>query len=102
MRRLIALLAAQTGGLLHMNRLANELSISAPTVRSCVDILETIFLIRLVPAWSANSTTRAVAMPKVTFVDAGLAGYLTTGAVADAPVGGLLEKTSRSGSWRGS
>ncbi len=91
MRRLIALLAAQTAGLLNMNRLASELSISAPTVRSYVEILETIFLVRLVPAWSANSTTRAVATPKVIFVDSGLAGYLATGAVADAPLGGLLE-----------
>lgn len=91
MRRLIALLAAQTAGLLNMNRLASELSISAPTVRSYVEILETIFLVRLVPAWSANSTTRAVATPKVIFLDSGLAGYLATGAVADAPIGGLLE-----------
>ncbi|MGQ0776128.1 MAG: ATP-binding protein [Pseudonocardiales bacterium] len=91
MRRLFSLLAAQTGGLLNMNRLASELSISAPTVRSYVEILETIYLIRLVPAWSANFTTRAVAAPKVIFVDSGLAHYLTTGAGAGAPIGGLLE-----------
>lgn len=91
MRRLLSLLAAQTSGLLNMNRLASELSISAPTVRSYVEILDTIYLIRLVPAWSANSTTRAVATPKVIFVDSGLANYLTTGAETGSPVGGLLE-----------
>lgn len=91
MRRLIALLAAQTGGLLNTSRLAGALSISAPTVRSYLDILETIYLIRLVPAWSASATTRAVGTPKLIFVDSGVAGYLATGAVADAPVGGLLE-----------
>ncbi|MDQ3154712.1 MAG: ATP-binding protein [Actinomycetota bacterium] len=91
MRRLTGLLAAQSAGLLNMNRLASELSISAPTVRGYIEILETIFLIRLVPAWSANATVRVVARPKVIFVDPGLAGYLTTGVVADAPTGGLLE-----------
>jgi predicted AAA+ superfamily ATPase len=44
-----------------------------------------------VAAWSSNLTTRAVATPKVIFVDTGLASHLTTGTVADAPVGGLLE-----------
>lgn len=42
-------------------------------------------------AWSTNLTTRAVATPKVIFVDTGLANHLTRGAKADAPLGGLLE-----------
>jgi uncharacterized protein len=88
MRRLIALLAAQTGGLLNVNRLARDLSISAPTVRSYIDILETVYLIRLIPAWSAS---RSIAAPKVIFVDPGLAGYLTAGATTDASLGGQLE-----------
>ncbi|MGH3646553.1 MAG: ATP-binding protein [Micromonosporaceae bacterium] len=91
MRRLIALLAAQTSGLLNINRLASELSITAPTARKYLEILETIYLIRLVPGWSTNLTTRAVAIPKAIFVDSGLANYLSTGAMAGPPVGGLLE-----------
>jgi uncharacterized protein len=91
MRRLVSLLAAQTGGLLSVNRLAGELGITAPTVRSYIEILETIYLIRLVPAWSANVTTRTVATPKVIFIDTGIAHYLTTGAVGDTATGGLLE-----------
>jgi predicted AAA+ superfamily ATPase len=91
MRRLMALLAAQTGGLLNVNRLASGLGLTAPTIRRYVAILETIFLVRLIPAWSANATTRTVAIPRVTFVDSGLASYLATGATAEAPAGGLLE-----------
>lgn len=91
MRRLLSLLAAQTAGLLNVNRLANDLGISAPTVRNYLRILETIYLVRLVPAWSANSTTRAVATPKVIFVDSGLGGYLAGGAASDATRGGVLE-----------
>ncbi|MDN3358212.1 ATP-binding protein [Actinomadura sp. DC4] len=91
MRRLVALLAAQTAGLLNVNRLAGELSITAPTVRSYIEILETVYVIRLIPAWSPNATSRAISTPKVIFVDSGLAGYLTTGAVTDAALGGRLE-----------
>lgn len=91
MRSLLALLAAQTSGLLNVNRLASELSITAPTVRNYIEILETVYLVRRIPAWSANVTTRTIATPKVIFVDSGLASSLTAGITADGPVGGLLE-----------
>jgi uncharacterized protein len=91
MRRLLSLLAAQTSGLLSVNRLAGELGITAPTVRSYIEILETVYLIRRIPAWSTNATTRAVATAKVIFIDSGLAASLTAGVTADGPVGGLVE-----------
>ena len=91
MRRLLSLLAAQTAGLTNYSRLASELAISAPTVKNYIDILETIYLVRLIPAWSANLTTRAVATPKVMFVDSGLAAFLATGGASDTTVGGLIE-----------
>ncbi|WP_322768260.1 ATP-binding protein [Frankia sp. Cr1] len=91
MRRLLSLLATQTGGLLNISRIAGELGLSAPTARSYINILETVYLVRLVPAWSTNLTTRAVATPKAIFVDTGLANYLATSPSTDGPVGGLLE-----------
>lgn len=91
MRRLVALLAAQTAGLLNAGRLAGELSISAPTVRSYLTILETIFIVKRVPAWSAGATARTIGTPKLIFVDSGLASHLSAGVTADARVGGLLE-----------
>ncbi|MFC4060834.1 ATP-binding protein [Planomonospora corallina] len=90
MRRLISLLAAQNGGLLNVSRIAGELGVSRPTVQRYVEILETVYLLRLVPAWSANTTTRAVATPKVTFVDTGLAAHLA-GPLTDVSIGGLME-----------
>jgi uncharacterized protein len=89
MRRLLSLLAAQTSGLVNYNRMAGELAITAPTVKSYVDILETIYLVKIIPAWSSNLTTRAVSTPKVIFVDSGLAGFLTGS--GEAAVGGLIE-----------
>jgi predicted AAA+ superfamily ATPase len=91
MRRLLSLLAGQTGGLLNLNRLGSSLSITTPTVRSYLSILETIFVVRLVPAYSASATGRAIGTAKLTFVDTGLASYLTSGIAADGVVGGLLE-----------
>lgn len=49
-----------------------------------------------VPAWSSNLTTRAVATPKLIFVDSGLAGHLTgmtmlRASHPTAPVGPLVE-----------
>lgn len=91
MRRLVSLLAAQTGGLLSVNRLAGELAITAPTVRRYIETLETIFLVRRLPAWSANATTRAVATPKLIFLDSGLAAHLAGNHLSDAAEGPLLE-----------
>lgn len=91
MSRLIALLAAQSGGLLNISRLATDIGVPASTVRDYLRILELVYLIRLVPAWSANATTRAVATPKMVFTDSGLAAYLTSGVTNDVTTGGLME-----------
>ncbi len=91
MRRLIATLAAQSGGLLNYSRLSSDLGIPATTVREYVGLLEVIYLIRLIPAWSANATRRAIATPKLVFNDSGLAAHLVTGITNDATTGGLIE-----------
>lgn len=91
MRRLVGALAAQSGGLLNYSRLSSDLAIPASTVRDYVELLELIYLIRLIPAWSANATARAVATPKLVFNDVGLAGFLVSGVTNDATTGGLVE-----------
>jgi uncharacterized protein len=91
MRRLLSLLAGQASGLINASRLASDLAVTAPTVRRYLDILETVYLIRRVPAWSSGATARTVGIPKLVFVDTGLASYLSTGAVAVPPVGALIE-----------
>lgn len=91
MRRLLSLLAEQTSCLLNMRRLAGAIGVTAPTVRSWITILETIYLVRLVPAWSGSLTARAVSAPKVMFLDTGLAGHLGAGADAETASGRLIE-----------
>lgn len=90
MRRLITLLAARCGRILNMARLASELGISEPTVSRYIRILETIYLIRLIPAWSSGATQRVTRAPKLAFTDSGLASHLQTPSAAEQ-AGGLLE-----------
>ena len=96
LRRLLNLVAAQMATLWVPGRWASALNMSANTVKRYLDLLELVFLVRRIPAWSTNLTTRTVAAPKVLMVDSGLAGYLAgltvkRSAHPTAPVGPLLE-----------
>lgn len=90
MRRLIALLAGRCGNMLNMSKLASDLTISEPTVRRYVQILETIYLIQLIPAWSSGATGRVTRAPKLMFVDSGLASSLQAPRTIEQS-GGLTE-----------
>jgi predicted AAA+ superfamily ATPase len=93
LRQLLALLAAQVGGTLTSERLARELTVSAKTVSHYLSILETVFIIHRVPGWTSGATSRAVAKPKLIFVDSGLATHLagTLASTQSNAIGGLLE-----------
>jgi predicted AAA+ superfamily ATPase len=53
-------------------------------VEPYLDLLETLFLIRRVPAWSTNLSQRVVSRPKVVFHDTGLAAQLINVSAAGA------------------
>lgn len=91
MQRLLQLLAGQVAGILNVSRLSNDLSLDTATVRSYLSILETIFVIKRVPAYAPSPLTRATAAPKITFVDSGLATHLTGGLAQGSAAGNLLE-----------
>lgn len=96
MRKLIRLLAARSGQLLVPAALGNDLEVSRFTVARYVSLLEEVFLIKRIPAWSRNLRTRAVGTAKLAFVDSGIAANLTgVGAErlrdVEGPLGPLLE-----------
>ena len=76
MRALLRLLAARSGQLLVGKNLSNATGLSARTVQRYLSLLEEIFLIKRIPAWSRNISSRAIGTPKVTFVDSGVAANL--------------------------
>ena len=96
MRALIRLLAARSGQLLIASSVGNEAGVSQATALRYISLLEEVFLIKRVPAWSRNISSRVGRASKVAFVDSGIAANLL-GADARSmirpggPFGPLLE-----------
>jgi uncharacterized protein len=76
MPALLSLLAARSAGLLNASELSRSAGIKLTTLNRYLALLETVFLVRRVPAWSANLGKRLVKSPKLHFVDSGLAAHL--------------------------
>lgn len=77
LRALAPYLAGRSGNLLRYASLANDLELNDKLAKSYVEILEHMFLIRRVPSYRRNLARRmAVRMPKLHFVDTGLASHL--------------------------
>ncbi|MFM8361205.1 MAG: ATP-binding protein [Haliscomenobacter sp.] len=75
-RNFLGLCAARTGQLLNMNNLALECGISQPTVKSWLSILESSYILFLLPPYFENFSKRIVKTPKLYFYDIGLASFL--------------------------
>ncbi|APE37612.1 hypothetical protein BOX37_30920 [Nocardia mangyaensis] len=96
MRSLVQMLAARSGQLLSAPTLGNELGLGASTVKRYLALLEEVYLIKRIPAWSRNISSRATTTPKLAFVDSGVAAH-QIGADARSllrptgQLGGLLE-----------
>jgi predicted AAA+ superfamily ATPase len=76
MPRLLSLLASRTSGLLNYADLSRTLSIPQTTVKRYANLLQLIFLVHLLPAWSSNRGLRLAKSPKVMLADTGLGCHL--------------------------
>lgn len=95
--RLLQAIGATSGSELNIDGLSNSLGTPAATIRRHIELLETLFLIRRVPAWSNNLLARTIKRPKVHVADTGLLAYLV-GAderriKADLDLGGMFYET---------
>ncbi len=70
--RLWKMLAYDQGGLLNSSRLATSLEMSVSSVRSYMEVMADLFLIRFLRPWSGNSRKRLVKSPKVYVRDSGI------------------------------
>jgi predicted AAA+ superfamily ATPase len=77
LKRLCSMLAHQQGATLNNSKLGNSLAIDSKTVRHYIDLLEGLFLVRRLPAWSRNAGKRLVKAPKTYIRDSGLLHSLT-------------------------
>jgi predicted AAA+ superfamily ATPase len=62
--------------LLNHAELARSVGLPQATLKRYMALLETVFLIRMLPPWHGNLSKRIVRTPKVLFTDAGLAAHL--------------------------
>ena len=76
LRRLLAMLAGRSAGLIVPATLAAESGIPRTTLNRYLELLTAVFLIKQIPAWSASQTQRAIGTPKLAFVDTGIAAHL--------------------------
>ena len=76
MPRLLAILAARTGGLLNTADISRSSGIVQTTLKRYLSLLQTLFLFQELPAWSVNVGKRYVKMPKAFLSDTGLSAYL--------------------------
>ncbi len=74
---LLKLLAARAGTLFNQSELSRNTGIANATLSRYIHMLETLFLMRMRPAWSMNIGKRLVKSPKTFFIDTGLACHLT-------------------------
>lgn len=72
LRRFCSMLAHQQGGIINLSQTGNALGIDGKTVRRYIDLLEGLYLIRSLPAWSRNAGKRLVKSPKIFWRDTGL------------------------------
>jgi hypothetical protein len=72
LRRLWSMLALGQGDQLNAAKLASGLGVAANTLRSWLDVLTDLCMVRQLPAWSGNSRKRLVKAPKIYVRDAGL------------------------------
>lgn len=73
---LMKLLAARASGLLNLADVGRDAGLPHTTLTRYLVLLETVFLVHRLPAWSRNLGQRLVKAPKVHLMDTGLACHL--------------------------
>lgn len=69
-------LASQTGQLLNFTATAQAAALDRHTAADYLELLESVFLVRQLPAWGRTLGARTTGTPKVHLVDSGLAARL--------------------------
>lgn len=75
-RRFMSLCAGRAGQVLNMNDLSNNLGVDNKTVKQWLTVLESSYIIYLLPPYYQNFNKRVLKTPKLYFYDTGIAAYL--------------------------
>jgi len=74
--RILELLAVRSSGLLNLSELSRTLGLPLNTLKRYLGLLESIFLLMTLPAWSSHLGKRLVKAPKLMIRDTGIMGHL--------------------------
>jgi predicted AAA+ superfamily ATPase len=72
----LRLCAGRIGSQFNASELANEVGVDSKTITAWLSILQTSYIVYLLPPYFANTRRRLVKAPKLYFCDTGLACYL--------------------------
>jgi len=75
-QKFLVLLAGRTGQVVNMASLANDVGVSATTLRQWLSVLKASYLVVELQPWFENIGKRVVKSPKLYFADVGLAAFL--------------------------
>lgn len=74
--RFVRLCAGRVGQLVNLSSLANDAGVSHSTAQAWMDLLQTSYIVHLLPPWFTNTGKRLVKSSKLYFYDVGLACWL--------------------------
>ncbi len=75
-QKFLVLLAGRIGQIVNMASLANDVGVSANTLRQWLSVLKASYLVFELPPWFENIGKRVIKSPKLYFADVGLAAFL--------------------------
>jgi len=75
-QKFLVLLAGRVGQVVNLASLANDVGVSAPTLRQWLSVLVASYLVFELPPWFENIGKRVIKSPKLYFADVGLAAFL--------------------------
>ena len=88
--RFVTAVAARTGQLLNYKGIADDADIDQATVKSWLNILETLGIIFYLHPYSNNVLKRTIKTPKLYFYDTGLVCYLTKWSTPEVAMNGAM------------
>lgn len=74
--KLVNILSSRSGNILKIKELANSSGLSENTASNYLTLLEMVYQIKLIPAYSANFSKRFIKSPKFYFTDTGILLHL--------------------------
>jgi predicted AAA+ superfamily ATPase len=74
--RVLRLIASRSSGLLNLAHLASAAQVPVSTLQRHWGLLEAVFFVQTLPAWSAGAAARLVKAPKLVVADTGLLCHL--------------------------